>query len=167
MNLYAPIFYMVAGLIIVATGLAITRRNPVHAVIYLVISFFGSAMLFYLLGAPFLAALEVIIYAGAIMVLFLFVIMMLRVDAARPPGFSLREWLPAVILGIVFLVLVVLIVAKDPGSHTILQAAVATPRELGRFLFRRYWLAVEIVSFLLLIALVAAIQLGRGRGERN
>ena len=78
MTLYSVIFYVLAALILVSTGLAITRRNLVHAVVYLVISFFGSAMLFYLFGAPLLAAFEVIIYAGAIMVLFLFVIMMIK-----------------------------------------------------------------------------------------
>ena len=64
-----------------ATAVAITRRNLVHAVVYLIFSFFGTAMLFYLFGAPLLAALEVIIYAGAIMVLFLFVVMMIRVES--------------------------------------------------------------------------------------
>ncbi|MGD8302339.1 MAG: NADH-quinone oxidoreductase subunit J, partial [Desulfobacterales bacterium] len=67
MTLYAFIFYILAVAIVVTTGLAITRRNLVHAVVYLVFSFFGSAMMFYLFGAPFLAVLEVIIYAGAIM----------------------------------------------------------------------------------------------------
>ena len=86
MTVYALIFYVVAGFILVATGLAITRRHPVHAVVYLILSFLGSALLFYLLGAPFLAALEIIIYAGAIMVLFLFVIMMLKEERPRKPG---------------------------------------------------------------------------------
>lgn len=161
MTLYAIIFYAVAVLMLVATALAITRRNPVHAIVYLIISFFGSAMLFYLLGAPFLAALEVIIYAGAIMVLFLFVVMMLRLESVRVSRFSLREWMPAVLLGLLLLVLSVLLLFKEPGSRAALQSAMALPREFGRFLFQRYWLAVEIVSLLLLIALVGAIQLGR------
>ena len=71
-----------------------------HAIVYLVLSFFGTALLFYLLGAPFLAVLEVIIYAGAIMVLFLFIVMMLEI---KPPekslGPYLRQWLPAAVLG--------------------------------------------------------------------
>ena len=75
MSLFAVIFYILAAVILAATAMAVTRRDPVHAVVYLVGSFFGSAMLFFLLGAPFLAALEVIIYAGAIMILFLFIIM--------------------------------------------------------------------------------------------
>jgi NADH-quinone oxidoreductase subunit J len=165
MTLYAIIFYVVAALILFATALAITRRNAVHAVVYLIISFCGSAMLFYLLGAPFLAALEVIIYAGAIMVLFLFVVMILRVESVSVAKFSLRAWMPAVLLGFVFLALSALLLVKEPGSRTTLQSAMALPREFGRFLFQRYWLAVEIASLLLLIALVAAIQLGRRKGE--
>ena len=78
MTIYSIIFYLLALLILGSTAIAITRRNLVHAVIYLIFSFFGSAMLFYLFGAPFLAILEVIIYAGAIMVLFLFIVIMMK-----------------------------------------------------------------------------------------
>ncbi len=91
MILYAVIFYVVSALILASTAMAVTRKNPVHAVVYLVISFLGSALLFYILGAPFLAALEVIIYAGAIMVLFLFVVMMLKMEAVERRGFSLSR----------------------------------------------------------------------------
>ena len=83
MTLYALLFYVLAVLLVASTAMAVTRQNMVHAVLYLVMSFFGSAMLFYLLGAPFLAALEIIIYAGAIMVLFLFIIMMIRVEKMK------------------------------------------------------------------------------------
>jgi NADH-quinone oxidoreductase subunit J len=81
MTLYTIIFYLLALLIIISTGIAITRRNMVHVVVYLIFSFFGTAMLFYLFGAPLLAVLQIIIYAGAIMVLFLFIIMMLKVES--------------------------------------------------------------------------------------
>ena len=81
-----------------STAIAITRRNLVHAVVYLVISFFGTAMLFYLFGAPLLAALEVIIYAGAIMVLFLFVVMMIRIESSEEVMFPVSQWLPAAVL---------------------------------------------------------------------
>jgi NADH-quinone oxidoreductase subunit J len=168
MTLYAVIFYPVAALIVAATGLAITRRNPVHAVAYLVISFLGSAMLFYLLGAPFLAALEVIIYAGAIMVLFLFVIMMLRVEEAEKGGFPMRQWGPAIFLGLMFLLLAALLVSNDPESRIALHAAMALPKAFGRFVLSRYWLAIEIISILLLLGLLAAIQVGRRRvGEED
>ena len=83
MTLYTIIFYVLAAVILVTTGLAITRRNLVHAVVYLVFSFFGSAMIFYLFGAPLLAVLEVIIYAGAIMILFLFIIIMVKAETSE------------------------------------------------------------------------------------
>ena len=78
MTVFNIIFYLAAAIVISATGLAITRQSAVHAVCYLVISFMGTAVMFYILGAPLLAALEVIIYAGGIMVLFLFVVMMVK-----------------------------------------------------------------------------------------
>lgn len=167
MTLYSVIFYLVAAVIILATGLAITRANPVHAIIYLIISFFGSATLFYLLGAPFLAAMEVIIYAGAIMVLFLFVVLMIRVGRPEERAYIEGRWLPATLLGLIFLAVIVSMAFGDPQNRITLEMAMAMPKEFGRFLFERYWLSVEIVSFLLLIALVAAIQLGRGKGEEG
>jgi len=161
MTLYAAIFYLLAIVILTATGLAITRRQPVHAVLYLIVAFLGTAALFFLLGAPLLAAFVVIVYAGAIMVLVLFVIMMFQ---RSPREFGLlSEWGPATLLGIVFLGVAAAMVFKDPGSGIVLQGAVARPRDFGRFLFDRYWLAVEILSILLLVALVAIIQLGKRR----
>jgi NADH-quinone oxidoreductase subunit J len=165
-TLYALTFYLLAAVIVGATLLAVTRRNLVHAVLYLIISFFGTAMVYYLLGAPFLGILEVIIYAGAIMVLFLFIIMMLPVERKAESRLSLGQWLPAAILGLAFLVLIGLLVLTDPGAGAGLTAATVSPRAFGRFLFQRYWLAVEILSFLLLIVLIGALFLGRAPGRR-
>lgn len=161
MTVYAVIFYLLAAVILVATGLAATRRNLVHAVVYLVVSFFGSAMLFYLLGAPLLAALEVIIYAGAIMVLFLFIIMMLEAGDPRETLFPARQLVPAALCGLVYLVAGTVLLAVDPDASAPLEAAVALPVRFGEFVFRRHWLAVEIVSLLLLIAMVGALYIGR------
>jgi NADH-quinone oxidoreductase subunit J len=152
MTVYAAIFYVLAGVILVSTGLAITRRNLVHSIVYLVISFFGSAMLYYLFGAPLLAALEIIIYAGAIM---------LRVEPAALRKPTPRQWLPAGFLGLIYIAVTILVITTDPGSQTILETALTRPRVFGRFLFERYWLSVEIVSFLLLIALVGVLYLGK------
>ena len=159
MTLYGMIFYLLSAIILVATAMAITRRQPVHAVLYLIVAFLGTAALFFLLGAPLLAAFMVIVYAGAIMVLVLFVIMLLQ-RSLRELGL-LPEWGPAVLLGIIFLAVAVATVFKDPGSGNVLQGAVAQPRDFGRFLFDRYWLAVEIVSILFLVALVAILHLGK------
>ena len=162
MTLYAAIFYLVSAVTVLATAMAITRRQPVHAVLYLVIAFLGTAALFFLLGAPLLAAFVVIVYAGAIMVLILFVIMLFQPSLPKIRGLS--EWGPATLLGVIFFSVAVAMVFKDPGSKIILQVAVAQPRDFGRFLFDRYWLAVEIVSILFLVALVAIIQLGKKGG---
>jgi NADH-quinone oxidoreductase subunit J len=166
MTLYSVIFYVLAALIVVSTGFAITRRNLVHAVVYLIISFFGSAMLFYLLGAPLLAALEVIIYAGAIMVLFLFIIMMLKVEAFEERFFPIGQWIPAVGMCIVFIAAGTLMILGDPDARIPLKAAMAEPAAFGHYLFRAHWLAIEIISLLLLIALVAVLYLGRNRDKK-
>src|SRR5512145_1941797 len=96
------VFYILSAIAIVATAMCVTRKNPVHAVIYLVQGLFALAILFYLLGAPLVAAWEVIIYAGAIMVLFLFVIMMLELAPDDPhPAPGWRRWGPVALLGTV------------------------------------------------------------------
>jgi NADH-quinone oxidoreductase subunit J len=164
--LFPILFYVLGAVIIIATGLAITRRHLVHAIVYLVISFIGTALLFFLLGAPFLAALEVIIYAGAIMVLFLFIIMMLKIEPPRAPlGGYLRQWLPALCLVAVSLAVTVILVSTGPSGGVPLCTAMASPLEFGRFLFQKYWFAVEIASYLFFVALVGAWYLGRREGK--
>jgi NADH-quinone oxidoreductase subunit J len=165
MSIYAVIFYLLAAVIVAATALAITRRNLMHAIVYLVLSFIGSAMLFYLLGAPFLAALEVVIYAGAIMVLFLFIVMMLEIKPeARSLGARLRQWAPALALGAICLLVMAGFLFLTAGGPKPLPLVTAAPLAFGRFLFQKYWLGVEIASFLLFVALVGALYLGRDNG---
>lgn len=156
------IFYISAAIVISATGLAVTRQNAVHAVCYLVISFMGTAVIFYILGAPLLAALEVIIYAGGIMVLFLFVVMMVKAQQSPldTPA-RIKKWLPAMILTGISTVLAGLLVFADPGNRLRPPAVMGTPQEFGTMLFQDYWFPVEIASLLLLAALVGALYLGR------
>ena len=155
------VFYIAAAVAILATIMVITRLNAVHALLYLILSLLSVAVVFYTMGAPFIAALEAIIYAGAIMVLFLFIVMMLEIRPAEQPlGSYLRQWLPAVVLGALSLAALVLIIFESGGDLS-LPLAVASPLEFGRFLFQKYWFSVEIVSFLLLVALVGALYLGR------
>lgn len=167
MTIYSLIFYVLAAIILITTGLAITRRNLVHVVVYLVFSFFGSAMMFYLFGAPLLAVLEVIIYAGAIMILFLFIIMMVKVEASEEPLFPIEQWLPIVLIGVVYLIIGAGIVSSAPGSQVTLEIALAKPKAFGEYLFQRHWLVIEIVSLLLLIALVGALYLGHKKPEED
>ena len=162
MTISGIIFYVLAAIILIATVLSITRHNVMHAIIYLVISFFAMAPMFYLLGAPFLALLEVIIYAGAIMVLFIFIVMMLEIGA-RPfvPGEWLKQWFPAVILGLISGFIMIILIWQAPAQQAVLPLARATPRALGQFVIQHYWFAVEIASLLLFVALVGAYYLGR------
>ncbi len=168
MTYHTVIFYILAALILGSTLLAVTRRFLVHTVVYLVLSFFGTALLFYQMGAPVLAVLEVIIYAGAIMILFLFIVMMIRSDTSAFPPLSLKETVLPITLAVLFLALSVLVVLRDPGSGAVLETAVASPRAFGAYVFRTHWISVEIISLLLLIVLVGALHLGQERrGEET
>jgi len=164
MTLYGFFFYLISAVVIGATAIAITRRNLVHAVVYLIVSYFGAAMLFYLFGAPLLAALEVIIYAGAIMVLFLFVVMMIRVESPEEVMFPLSQWLPAAVFGLIYLVAAVAMIFETPGVQAPLTALMATPKQFALYVFEHHWFLIEVISILLLLALIGALHLGAGKG---
>jgi NADH-quinone oxidoreductase subunit J len=155
-------FYILAAVVVIATLLAITDRHTVHAIIFLATSFFGLAGIFYLLGAPLVAVFEVIIYAGAIMVLFLFVIMML--DMGQPgkvQSRALREWWPALLLGMIILGAMATLFVTHLPAETLAKWSYTDARHFSRVLFRKYGVAVEVVSMQLLFALVGALYLGR------
>ncbi len=160
------LFYVAAVVALAATVLVVTRSNAVHALIYLIVSLLAVAVIFFLLGAPFAAALEVVIYAGAIMVLFVFVVMMLNLGqrsqddrtAGQGDWLTPRHWLgPAALTFVLLLEMTYVIFA---GSGDTAPRAVG-PREVGTALFGAYVLAVELASVLLLAALVGAYHLGR------
>ncbi len=156
------LFYILGFIMLTATLLCITRRNPVHAVIYLVVGFFALALMFYLLGAPLVAAWEVIVYAGAIMVLFLFIIMMLGLAPQElPEGPNWHRWGPLVLLSSSLMACTLLLIFQDPAATEIIGTYYLAPQELGEALFGRYALAVEVVSFQLLFASIGAYMLGR------
>lgn len=156
------LFYIAATITIASSLLAITRHNASHALIYLIVSLLGSAIVFYVLGAPFAAVLEVLIYAGAIMVLFIFVIMMLNLGAAGVK--NEQQWLkPRMWVVPSFLCLALLaeiLYLLNSSSHA-LSGTVIGPKAVGIELFGPYVLAVEIASMLLLAGLVGAYHLGR------
>ncbi|KAB0665371.1 NADH-quinone oxidoreductase subunit J [Oryzomonas japonica] len=162
------IFYILAGVAVIGTILAITEKHPVHAILYLVTSLFSIAVIFYLLTAPLVAAFEVILYAGAIMVLFLFVIMML--DLGHPEkGIApqWRQWLPALALAGVSIASLAAVIVSRHASAAAAAAPAPAPapalpiREVARHLFQDHGLAVELVSLQLLFALVGALYLGK------
>lgn len=161
------LFYLAAAVALFCSVMVITRLNAVHALLYMVMSLLSVALIFFLLGAPFIAALEVIIYAGAIMVLFVFVIMMLNLgpqsEDQERRWFSLRTWRGLVIIA--GILLVELILAVRLGLPQQIEIAEVSPQQVALSLFGPYLLGVELASMLLLAGLVGAYHLGRRRQE--
>jgi NADH-quinone oxidoreductase subunit J len=157
-------FYLSGAVAVVATLLAITRAHAVHALLYLIVSLLAMGVVFFALGAPFAAALVVIINAGAIMVLFLFVIMMLNLGPHSTP--DRRQWLgpktwagPAILSGVLALELFYCIWSSAAGGA---PSQVIEPKQVGLALFGPYLLGVELASMLLLAGILGAYHLGRG-----
>jgi NADH-quinone oxidoreductase subunit J len=165
------LFYVSGAVAIAATLMMLTRLNAVHALLYLIVSLLAVALVFFAIGAPFVAALEVIIYAGAIMVLFIFVVMMLnlgrraiRIESSwLTPGI----WAGPVILAALLIAEVAFLVTRNGGPAMGLR--VVGPRAVGIDLFGPYLIGVELASFLLLGALVGAYHIGvtKVREERD
>jgi NADH-quinone oxidoreductase subunit J len=154
-------FYIAAAVAIVSTALAITRRSAIHALLYLIVSFLAIAVIFFLLGAPFVAALEVIIYAGAIMVLFVFVVMMLNGEASSKhmnKWVSLKAWTGPLVLSLILLIEFIWVLVQHGGLR--FEASMIPPQEIGISLFREYLLGVELAAMLLLAGIVGAYHLG-------
>lgn len=159
-------FYLMALVAIVSTVRVVTNANPVHALLSLIISLLAVAGIFMIVGAPFAGALEIIVYAGAIMVLFVFVVMMLNLGTQTVE--QERKWLtsdawayPALMS---FLMGLVLVWSMSSGHHEVgplMGTEVVGPKVVGQALFTRYLLLVEIAAMLLLAALVAAYHLGK------
>lgn len=161
-------FYFTSAVAIAATVVALTRSNAAHALVYLVLSLLAIAVLFFLLGAPFAAALEILIYAGAIMVLFVFVVMMLNLSDASEDRerawLTPRAWLvPGVLAGLLLAEL--LVIFGDSGIDT---AGVSVgPKAVGLALYGPYVLAVEITAMLLMAALVGSYHIARRYIDRE
>lgn len=157
-------FYVAAIGAVVATVLAVTNTNPVHALLYLIVSLLSVAMVFFAIGAPFAGILEVIVYAGAIMVLFVFVVMMLNLGQAaidqERRWLTPRIWAGPAAISAVLMFEMVRVLSPQVAAHPI-GAETIDARAVGIALFGPYLLVVELASMLLLAALVAAFHLGR------
>ncbi|UTW07923.1 NADH-quinone oxidoreductase subunit J [Pseudomonas benzenivorans] len=157
-------FYFAAGVAVMSTLRVVSSSNPVHALLYLIISLLAVSMVFFSLGAPFAGALEIIVYAGAIMVLFVFVVMMLNLGPAAVE--QERNWLtpgiwfgPALLSALLLAQLLYTLFAAPSGA--LIGETTVDAKTVGISLFGPYLLAVELASMLLLAALVAAYHLGR------
>lgn len=161
------LFYIASVVAVVSTLLAIAQPNAVHALIYLIVSLLAGSLIFFVLGAPYIAALQAIVYAGAIIVLFVFVIMMLNQgpEAAVQERLwlSARAWFGPTVLSMVLLAELLWIVRGDnswlPGNR------IVTPHQVSQALYGPYILVIELVSMLLLAGLIGAYHLGRREPE--
>jgi NADH-quinone oxidoreductase subunit J len=159
--LEAVVFYSFGGVLLLSGLLVITARNPVHGVLFLVLAFFTAAALWLLLQAEFLAIALVVVYVGAVMVLFLFVVMMLDINLERVRQGFWRNLPIALVVGGVMVwemitVLAFRIWGADPKP---LPAGYSNTKELGRVLYTQYAYAFEIAAVVLLVAIVSAIAL--------
>ncbi len=156
-------FYIAAAVAILSTAMVISSAKVVHALLYLVISLLAVAVIFFVLGAAFAAALEVIVYAGAIVVLFVFVVMMLNLGeaATRQEQQWLSPWIWVGPTGLAAVLLGELVYMLWRGPAAASSGAFVGPRQVGALLFGPYLLAVELASMLLLAGLVGAYHLGR------
>jgi NADH-quinone oxidoreductase subunit J len=166
------LFWGFSGLAVACAAMCITRRSPVASALYLVVTMFSLAVLFALLDAQFIAVLQVLVYAGAIMVLFLFVIMLLNLGRAGPSDLK-GPW--GLGLGAAFFVLLLLQLAAlggagppeaiqlPPGAIAALQEDAGVVAAVARPLFNEYLIPFEITSVLLLAAIVGAVVLAKRR----
>lgn len=172
LNTLQLMFYFSAALAVVASVKVVTGKNTVHALLYLVVSLLAVAVCFYLLGAPFAAGLEVIVYAGAILVLFVFAIMMFGLGQDEtlnaPISQSLnigniKVWFGPSLIAILLLVELVIAIGSS-AEHEKLMSNVIHAKQVGILLYGPYLLAVEIASFLLLAGLIAGYHFAKPEG---
>jgi NADH-quinone oxidoreductase subunit J len=165
------LFYLFAAVAVLASLLVIVQRNPIYSVLFLIASFGALSGLYVLLEAPFVAMIQIIVYAGAIMVLFLFVVMLLNaphedteedLERGVPPPSSGRVKVFGALLAIVLVVeLIGVVVASRRAPIAFAAPAVSSVAAIGRSLFTDYAFPFEVTSVLILVALVGAIVLAR------
>ena len=165
MIVQAIMFYVFAALAVASGVLVVSSRNPVHSVLFLIVAFFNAAGLFVLIGAEFLAMILVIVYVGAVAVLFLFVVMMLDIDFAQLRGGFVRYLPIGALVGFILLAELLLVIgswAISPGLPNPAAASgvpLTNTRALGDILYTRYLLAFQGAGLILLVAMVGAIVL--------
>lgn len=163
------IFYISGAVAIISTLIALTRANTVHALLYLIVSLMAAGVVFYVMGAPFAAVLEVIVYAGAIMVLFIFVVMVLNLGQRGIETERLWQtkasWIGP---GVLALVLAIEMIGMLAGSgNRDLSGVSVDPRQVGIALFGPYLLGVELASIVLLAGVVGAYHLGMRKAQKQ
>ncbi len=160
MEFTAILFYVFAALLVFAALRVVTDRNPVHAALYLILSFFSASAIWMLLKAEFLAIVLVLVYVGAVMVLFLFVVMMLDIDMAKLRA-GIWGHLPfAVTIGVIIAAeMAAVLVNGFVNQPAVAAGNIGDTKELGKLIYTNYLYAFEVAALILLAALVAAVSL--------
>ncbi len=167
MIIFAVAFYLFAGLTILSAMMVISARNPVHSVLFLILAFFNAAALFVLAGAEFIALILVIVYVGAVAVLFMFVVMMLNINFTELRRDSLQYLPVGTLVGLVLLAELILLFGGWVPLPSGLSATTATPspgdisntEALGRLLYTKYFYLFQGAGLVLLVAMIGAIVL--------
>jgi NADH:ubiquinone oxidoreductase subunit 6 (chain J) len=159
-------FYMLSGLMVVGGLFVITRRNPVHSALALIVTLLAQAGLYLMLYAPFVAGVQIILYVGGIMVLFLFVIMLVNLERTEREKPFNKQWLvglaAALALGAMFVGVYVKGRALLP-EQTVSLPETENTQQVGLMLYGNYMLAFEIASLLLLVAIIGAVVMAKKR----
>ena len=165
MDIKTSVFYLLSAILVIASLRVVTARNPVHAVLYLVLAFFTASGVWLLLEAEFLAIALVLVYVGAVMVLFLFVVMMLDINLERlREGFWNNLWLGGPIALLMVAEMAAVLAARQFGAEAMPEprapaAGYSNTKELGRLLYTDYAYPFELASIILLVGIIAAIAL--------
>ena len=158
-------FYSLAAVAVFASLRVVTQANPVHAILSMIVSLLAIAGIFFVLGAPFAGALEIVVYAGAIMVLFVFVIMMLNLgmsnDEREERWLDAGTWAIPTGLTIIIAVVLYAMIGLNHDEAAMIGVTSISAKEVGTVLFTKYVMLIEVAALLLLAALVAAYHLGK------
>ena len=160
------IFAYFAAVILFSAVMMITRRNPIHSVMFMLLLFFHIAGVFVLLNAEFLAAVQLIVYAGAILILYLFVVMLLNVDREVQTARANRFWPWLTAFGVLITAEVALLVLRGAfpaGSGRLMGAVDTSVKGLGKELYTNYLVPFEVASVVLLVGLIGAVMLAKRR----
>ena len=174
MVIQALAFYMFAAVTVASAAMVIVARNPVHSVLYLILAFFNAAGLFLLMGAEFIAMILVVVYVGAVAVLFLFVVMMLDINLAEIRQGFLRYLPIGALVGLILLIelgfaLGAWVIAPDAGSLLAAKtpdiARISNTKAIGQLLYTQYFYLFQVAGMILLVAMIGAIVLTLRRRE--
>jgi NADH-quinone oxidoreductase subunit J len=159
-------FYLLAGIMLIGGILVITRRNPVHSALALIVTLLAQASIYLMLYAPFVAGVQIILYAGGIMVLFLFVIMLVSIDRAMKERQFNKQWVVGLIAAIALGGLFIAVFMKGTSifpDHVLPIVENDNTQKVATLLYGQYMFAFEIASLLLLVAIIGAVVMAKKR----